>query len=130
MNQWYKNVIKTADPETQFASARVGDFRVTIALAASGHYGLAICSPKDAFNRKKGQAIAYTRLTDGSEHFAGVFGDDQRSMPPQFMAVGASFVLAAKHPDRVPAAFAIATHSAMADVTEHLMQRPQRRDNC
>lgn len=114
---WYKNVVSNAPEDTRFSSAQVGDYRVTLARNADGRFGLAVCSPNDAFNRKQGQAIAYARLQSKSTSLGGYITNPPGKGGGED-AIFAAQLVAANAPDRFPSAFLIALEDEAAKLAE------------
>lgn len=120
---WYVDVLASVPNDVRFSSAKVGDYRVSLARdTVTGAFGLAVCSPSDGFNRKQGQAMAYARLlTQGGAAFSGLLthlpggGGGEN-------AIFAANVVADQFPDHMPTAFL----SALAVETDRLKERTQK----
>lgn len=131
---WYDDVLAGAT-NTRFSSARVGAYRVTLARHNDGRFAIALCSPNDAFNRRKGQAIAFRRLNDTNSLFACEYSrrndySFKRASGGE-QALDAAYFIVQGCPDKFPLAFQNALSVAMQrrDARDAVKQRQQEEDD-
>jgi len=120
--KWYSDILANVPEHVRFSSARVGDYRVSLARTDEGRFGLAVCSPNDGFNRKQGQAIAYTRLRATDSKFRGCITDPVGAGGGE-NAIFAATIAAATVPNCFPAAFLASLEEEVAKLEARISTR-------